>query len=415
MANVMTKRGNLDNCVTYEHFCDTRADLPNIPKDQISLGSTAIVLRGANNELEVYIADSNKEWIPLVISGSGEEEDEEYDISSIKTARDIKNALNAGVDLTDLVGKQITCLKNGETLTWDIVDYDEINKTVKLLLHDVFGGEDMVFEPPQALMWCENGLAAGSYTFKNDTTTYYFTLKQSIPAGGQLCATSTAFQTYISQDATVALETGQVTTTKITGATDLGQAGTGLLNHYARVGSGSNNYAESALYWWLNSVAAGNTLRVPVTKFSRAYSYTQPGFLNGLDVNFIAALDDAKWQCACNNVYECPQSLGGYTEGKGKTYTVTAKIGLASEMEVFGSYGGNQDGSTIYDLYNGAEYTDRIKYRGTSAQEWWLRSPRWNNAVLERTVNSSGTVFYSTFPFSSGVVPACQISADITN
>ena len=29
--NVMTKRGQLDNVITYEHVCDTIADLNNVP------------------------------------------------------------------------------------------------------------------------------------------------------------------------------------------------------------------------------------------------------------------------------------------------------------------------------------------------------------------------------------------------
>lgn len=69
MAHVMTRRGNLDNRVTYEHICDTLADLPNIPLSEISIGSTAIILKG-DDGMEVYMADSSKEWVPL-ISGGG--------------------------------------------------------------------------------------------------------------------------------------------------------------------------------------------------------------------------------------------------------------------------------------------------------------------------------------------------------
>jgi hypothetical protein len=65
------------------------------------------------------------------------------DFSSIRTAADIKAALNADIDLTDLVGEQITCSKGSDTLTWDVVDYDETNKNVTLLLHDVFGTANM--------------------------------------------------------------------------------------------------------------------------------------------------------------------------------------------------------------------------------------------------------------------------------
>ena len=60
--NITTKRGTLDNNVTYEHCCDTTADMTNIDPNQITLGSTCIVLQGEDDALEVYIADSNKQW-----------------------------------------------------------------------------------------------------------------------------------------------------------------------------------------------------------------------------------------------------------------------------------------------------------------------------------------------------------------
>lgn len=65
MANIMTKRGNLDNTVTYEHYCDTIVDLNNIDPQYITLGSIAVVLIGNSGNLEVYIATSNKQWIQL--------------------------------------------------------------------------------------------------------------------------------------------------------------------------------------------------------------------------------------------------------------------------------------------------------------------------------------------------------------
>ena len=69
--NIMTKRGSEDNVVTYEHYCDTKADLANIPQDQISLGSVAIVLKDEDDSMGIYLANSNKEWISFSTGGSG--------------------------------------------------------------------------------------------------------------------------------------------------------------------------------------------------------------------------------------------------------------------------------------------------------------------------------------------------------
>lgn len=60
----MTKRGNHDNVITYEHICDTTEDLTNIDPQYVTLGSVAIVLQGAAG-LEVYMASSDKQWIAL--------------------------------------------------------------------------------------------------------------------------------------------------------------------------------------------------------------------------------------------------------------------------------------------------------------------------------------------------------------
>lgn len=71
MATIMTKRGQLDNVVTYEHICDTVADMANINPSYVTLGSVCIVIKGENDDLEVYMADSKKEW-KTISSSSGE-------------------------------------------------------------------------------------------------------------------------------------------------------------------------------------------------------------------------------------------------------------------------------------------------------------------------------------------------------
>lgn len=72
MANIMSKRGQSNNIITYEHICDTTADLANIDPKYITLGSVAIVLKGSAG-LEVYMATSDKEWVNLLGAPSEEE------------------------------------------------------------------------------------------------------------------------------------------------------------------------------------------------------------------------------------------------------------------------------------------------------------------------------------------------------
>ena len=75
MSWIMTKRGSQDNIITYEHYCDTFSDLSNIPSSQVTLGSTAVVINDEDNGLGIYMANSQKEWVPISTSiggGSGE-------------------------------------------------------------------------------------------------------------------------------------------------------------------------------------------------------------------------------------------------------------------------------------------------------------------------------------------------------
>ena len=60
--NIMTKRGSQDNMITYEHYCDTAADMNNIDPKYITLGSVCVVISGEGGEMDVYIAGSDKQW-----------------------------------------------------------------------------------------------------------------------------------------------------------------------------------------------------------------------------------------------------------------------------------------------------------------------------------------------------------------
>ena len=73
MAAIMTKRGSQDNVITYEFMCDTAADLATIEPKYITMGSVAIVIEGESG-LEVYMANSKKQWI--TISASVDEDGE---------------------------------------------------------------------------------------------------------------------------------------------------------------------------------------------------------------------------------------------------------------------------------------------------------------------------------------------------
>ena len=70
MAYKMTKVGSLDNETSNEFFCDTAEDLNKIPTNLINLGSVAVVIE----DMEVFIANSNKEWKSMILASTDNEE-----------------------------------------------------------------------------------------------------------------------------------------------------------------------------------------------------------------------------------------------------------------------------------------------------------------------------------------------------
>ena len=62
--HVTTKRGNLDNEVTYDHFCDKKADMDTIDPKEITLGSVCIILEDETKDdtLQFMLAKSDKTW-----------------------------------------------------------------------------------------------------------------------------------------------------------------------------------------------------------------------------------------------------------------------------------------------------------------------------------------------------------------
>ena len=107
--NIMTKRGSLDNVVTYEHICDTTADMDNIDPNYITLGSICIVINGEGEGMEVYMANSNKEWNSIAMgAGSGD-------------------SGSGASSLVDLLDVEVLNPTDGQTLTYDATAQKWIN------------------------------------------------------------------------------------------------------------------------------------------------------------------------------------------------------------------------------------------------------------------------------------------------
>ena len=329
-------------------------------------------------------------------------------------------------------GDTITVTEKAKTLVWDVLGIDcdtpadsQFTHSITLGLHDCLAG--MVFDAREALFYCPDGLAAGTYNFKvtqhtwvssDVNKTFQFTLAQAVPAGGQIVLqvsynvtiAGSTLKTYASASATTEIETATIT--EGTGGTSLGDVNNainGNTNSLQRGLFGNNRYSVSAMRQYLNSSAAAGSVWTPKHNFDRAPSWatSTAGFLNGMDEDFLSVIGEVTKVTALNTV-----SDGGGSE------TTTERFFLLSRSEVYGGNevtGGEGAAYPSYANYSdlaapGTENdTNRIKYRNGSAQYWWLRSPNAGHAYSVRYVDTAGGVNGSSASYATGVAPACCI------
>lgn len=291
--------------------------------------------------------------------------------------------------------------------------------TMTLLQHDLLYITAQ-YDAPQAFYYASVPLAAGTYNVTLGSAyssweagTYQFTLSQEIPAGGQLCIsgyasaalTSLNVVSYSSQTSTTPLESVQISTGS--SGTGLGTFGEGDINNIQRVSYGSNNYKESAIRQLLNSTDAAGSVWTPQTMFDRppAWASTVAGYAGGLDPDFLSVVTPVALPCSASNVYEAPDS----TIAKGTQYTLDDMLYFVSRTEVFGT-SDVTDGSVLLPYFDGATDTDRVKYQGNSAADWWLRTPDLSRANGVLRVRRDGTLRYDVASVPTGLDPACTIA-----
>ena len=299
-------------------------------------------------------------------------------------------------------------------VVWDVIGFHDIptdkkyTKAMTLQAHDCI--LNVQFDAPEALYYAAAELPAGEQIFTDSGgDRYKFTTTKPVPAGGQVVLGGWPTEGYAATTATTyaadrvtAIESGITVTPADTGVDTLLE-----VNNRSRCRYGSNNYLESAIRQWLNSVASSFAW-TPKTNFDRPPSdapYTGAGFLKLLDPDLVAVLGAVDKQVARNTV----------TDGGGQDL-FSDKVFLLSRVEVFGGTEGTTTGEQAYPYYStlaanpttGA-LAGRIKYLDGSARYWWLRSPNTGNANNPRNVNTTGAVNNNNAVNAYGAAPACCI------
>ena len=325
---------------------------------------------------------------------------------------------------TPAAGDEVVITESYSKIVFEVAGYKTVNGKPRMVLVM----RDVIYNKPadetEALYVAPEGLAAGAYCFtvknqpwyaSDNDVTFYFTLTDAVPAGGQLVLSATynatlagkSIKTYSGPTSTSVIETVTLSTTEIENATSLGDtvAG-GNWNHWHRAFFGSNNYKEGAIRQWINSKKAGGSWWGSTNKFDRPSSYASTaGLLHGMDADFLECVVASVVPCKTNNTFE----LDGWTLNT--AYTVEDKFYLLSRNEVgFGTE--NVAEGDVLEIYNGATNADRIKYdisAQTTARVWWLRSPLPGFAGNVRVVLSDGSLGNYVACDGNGAVAACEI------
>lgn len=330
-------------------------------------------------------------------------------------------------------GDKIVIHETADSIPFVVVGFDQerpvdTNRehSMSLLMLNTFTG--VQYSASQTGFYFADGLSAGSYciTIGNydvahgGNATYYFTLSQAIPSGGQLRldwayntnVVDRKISTYASNSASSTLETNvSVSTTPISGAVNLGTLANGTIstatitdfagqtksvqvNNVERMRYGSNNWEQSAIRQWCNSKAKKGSVWTPKSPFDRQPSWatTLDGFMHGLDPHLVSAISKVKKTTLLNNVCD---------GGGNITTEETCWLMAMGEMGVngFSAEGSQYEwykqllGGTIADW---STHTELIKTNSAGApQYWWLRSPNTGSAYYSRYVYPSGIVHYS--------------------
>lgn len=334
-------------------------------------------------------------------------------------------------------------------ILWEVAAHDHFGNpaepgghTMTLISNYMYYDAHRCISRGIAIYSATEALPAGSYSYviKRRTTTtkdnnmrIYFTLTGGIPAGGQIRPLNLKYNTsydgatagvYASATATTASETFTFTSTPITGAVDLGDAGTGDLNDSGCVDNGITDYDVSEMRQWLNSDADTGEWWTPQNKFSciayegyatepastiKNWMNTEPGFLHDLDSTFLNYVCAVDYPCCSTTVFSVSRGLL-------EEYTVRDRFIIPTNVEVGTT--ASRDSLTVgrcLELFENVDNTKRIKYESLTAsvgRTWYSRNPKTASGASNamRAITKTGTVDGCSAAGAYGLVLMCTLA-----
>lgn len=310
-------------------------------------------------------------------------------------------------------------------MQYDVVAHDYLKSakdknahTMTLQCHDVL--PSIQIDNREAFYYAETSLAAGTYNFTIATGnsswtagTYQFTLGQTLPAGGQLLIdgypsqslTTLYVNAYASRETTTVTESVRITSGG--NGTSLGTMGVEL-NHISRCAYGSNNYKESAVRQFLNSMSAAGAVWAAQTKFDRPpyWAASRQGFMKGLPSDFLSVIGEVIVPCSANKTYESADS----SIAVGSKYTINDRFYIASMKELRGAIANAVDDDSVrLPFYNDALRIDYVKNRSGAPVIWRTRTPASSGSSGIWSILSNGESSTYGAADEYGVAPMCTI------
>jgi hypothetical protein len=319
-----------------------------------------------------------------------------------------KDATNLVFDIVDIGSAERNITANGNAPTDPNYFTNFPNaKPVTLLMHDVIYG--VMFDNVEANYQITTEIPSGAkcnISLESDTiaaATYNFTAPSALVVGGRLrISNATTLQYYATPAAS------PVSIAMVAGAADaeyISIAGSlSVQNHKQRVSYGSNKYTESAIRQWLNAGGAAGSFWTSKSDYDLAPSWhsTLAGFQNGLDADLLAVIGQTTREVELNTI----------TDGGGNT-TITDKIFLPSEKEIYGSAANVTHQGVEFQGYVPLADIDKIKYDAaapSTARSWLVRSPLASTAGIARyVINTTGALSSSAASTGHGAAAACVI------
>ena len=349
-----------------------------------------------------------------VIAGIGNVKNmDAYDIQRMVRNGTIGNVMSVGDFFTVGINGS-NWLFQAAAFDYDVPVNPNFTHSLRLLMYPCFA--NVAFDSQEAIYYATAELPAGTYWFINNRTNKYysFATTQAIPAGGQVVPVFgaspdyviTQVKTYATQVSTTALETVTATISDTAPTT-----GTQLtpVNDDARSRWGSNNWMQSAMRKWLNSSAASGWW-TPSNNYDRPQLSPTAGFLYNIDPDLLACMGQVRLRTGITTFDN--SGTYGSADNAEKVFLLSRfEVGLGFQSPVYEAPVAS-DGTvktTAMPLFT--DNASRIKYLGTTARTWWLRSPDANAsyAFSSHVVSPVGATNGSRAYYEVAAVPACVI------